>query len=291
MDLTSIKTIKETAQRFGFTFSKGLGQNFLTDAHILDIITEAARPCECALEIGPGFGVLTDALCRGFEKVVTVEVDKRLLPVLEYTLAEHDNLTVVNADIMKTDIAALIRDNFGDKRVSVAANLPYYITTPIITALLESRLDLENIVVMVQKEVADRICAAPGTKDYGAITLLCRYFTQPEIAAKVPAGSFMPPPKVDSAVLRMRVLAEPSVKTENEELMFKVIRSSFAQRSKTLLNAVSAGLSVPKGDLAPVISSAGIDPSVRGERLSLEEFAVLADKLHEYKMRSENYVQ
>lgn len=285
MELTSVKTIKEIAAKFGFTFSKGLGQNFLTDPHVLEMIADAAQPCECALEIGPGFGVLTDTLCRCFEKVVTVEIDQRLIPVLDYTLSEYDNLKIINTDIMKADVPQLIADEFGGKKLSVAANLPYYITTPIITMLLESRLDIENIVVMVQKEVADRICAQPGTKDYGAITLLCQYFTQPSIVVKVPAGSFMPPPKVDSAVLKLHVLDKPSVDVKDEATLFKVIKASFAQRRKTLLNGISSGLAIPKDIASELMLSAGIQPTVRGEKLSLEEFAALADKIYEYNMK------
>lgn len=285
MELTSPKTIKEIAAKFGFTFSKGLGQNFLTDANVLEMIADAAQPCECALEIGPGFGVLTDTLCRNFEKVVAVEIDQRLIPVLDYTLGEYDNLKIINTDIMKTDVPKLIDEEFGGKKLSVAANLPYYITTPIITMLLESRLDIENIVVMVQKEVADRICAKAGSKDYGAITLLCQYFTQPSIVVKVPAGSFMPPPKVDSAVLKLHVLDKPSVNVKDEKTLFKVIKASFAQRRKTLLNGISSGLSIPKDTAGELMLSAGIQPSIRGEKLTLEEFAALSDKIYEYNMK------
>lgn len=285
MELTSPKTIKEIAAKFGFTFSKGLGQNFLTDSNVLGMIADAAQPCECALEIGPGFGVLTDTLCRNFEKVVAVEIDQRLMPVLDYTLGEYDNLKIINTDIMKADVPQLIADEFNGKKLSVAANLPYYITTPIITMLLESRLDIENIVVMVQKEVADRICAKAGSKDYGAITLLCQYFTQPSIVVKVPAGSFMPPPKVDSAVLKLHVLDKPSVEVMDEKTLFKVIKASFAQRRKTLLNGISSGLSIPKDTASELIISAGIQPSIRGEKLTLEEFAALADKIYEHNMK------
>ncbi len=284
MDLTSVKTIKETAANFGFTFSKGLGQNFLTDPKVLEMIADAAMPCDCALEIGPGFGVLTDTLCRNFEKVVSVEIDQRLMPVLEYTLGEYDNLKIINTDIMKTDVPKLMAEEFAGRRVSVAANLPYYITTPIITMLLESRLDIENIVVMVQKEVADRICAKAGSKDYGAITLLCQYFTEPSIVTKVPAGSFMPPPKVDSAVLKLHVLDKPSVDVKDEKTLFKVIKASFAQRRKTLLNGISSGLSLPKDVASQLLQSAGIEPSVRGEKLTLEQFAAIADKIYEYNI-------
>lgn len=282
MELTSPKTIRAISDKFGFSFSKGLGQNFLTDKDVLHKIVDAATPCDCALEIGPGFGVLTNELCTAFEKVVTIEIDSRLIPVLEYTLSEHDNLKVINADVMKTDIAALLKEEFNGKRVSVAANLPYYITTPIITMLLESRLDIENIVVMVQKEVAERMCAKAGTKDYGAITLLCQYFTEPSIITKVPAGSFVPPPKVDSAVLRLNVLKQPSVSVKDEKTLFKTIKSSFAQRRKTLVNGISSGMSLPKDAVAEILQKAELSPSIRGERLTLEEFACIADLIYDY---------
>ena len=234
------------------------------------------------LEIGPGFGVLTQTLCEYAEKVVAVEIDSRLNEVLEFTLSGYRNVKVINADIMKTDIKKLIRDEFGDKRISVAANLPYYITTPVITRLLEEKLPINNIVVMVQKEVAQRLCALPGGKDYGAITLLCRYFTSPEIITNVKAGLFVPPPKVDSAVVRLKMLDAPAVSVKSEDMFFKTVRFAFAQRRKTLMNCLSSGFGIPKDELSDIFEKANIEPSRRGETLSIEEFANMADRISEY---------
>ncbi|MBQ3462699.1 MAG: ribosomal RNA small subunit methyltransferase A, partial [Clostridia bacterium] len=203
MNLTSPKTIRQIQDKFGFTFKKGLGQNFLTSRDVLEEIADAAEIDGGVMEIGPGFGVLTQELCERAEKVVSVEIDERLLPVLDYTLKEYDNVKIIHGDVMKLDLRELIEKEFGGERISIAANLPYYITTPIITRLLEEKLPVNNIIVMVQKEVAERLSAREGTKNYGAITLLCRYYTEPEIITKVPASLFVPPPKVDSAVLRL----------------------------------------------------------------------------------------
>lgn len=279
MELTSPKTIKNIAAQFGFTFKKGLGQNFLTSQSVLEDIADAAGIDGGVLEIGPGFGVLTKELSKHAEKVVSIEIDERLNEVLSYTLAECDNVKIINSDVMKTDLGALLKDEFGDMKVSVAANLPYYITTPIITRLLEERLDVENIVVMVQKEVAQRMCAREGTKDYGAITLLCRYYTEPSIVTTVPAGLFVPPPKVDSAVLKLRVLDEPSVKVKDEAVFFKTVKAAFGQRRKTLMNCISNAFPIPKSELEIRFANAGIDPKRRGETLSIEEFAKLSDEL------------
>lgn len=279
MDLTSPKTIKEICARFDFSFSKGLGQNFLSDRHVLEKIVEAAQISFGVLEIGPGFGVLTRELAENAEKVVSVEIDKRLIPVLEYTLSDFDNVSVIENDILKADVRKIIEENFGGEPVSIAANLPYYITTPIIARLLELKLPVQNIVVMVQKEVAERICAAPGTKDYGAISVLCRYYTEPEIITKVPAACFVPPPKVDSAVLRLRVLDAPSVSPKDEKLFFRLVKAGFAQRRKTLLNCMSHGLSLEKSLCTEILSACGIEPNIRAERLSLEEFAAISDEL------------
>lgn len=282
MELTSPRTIRAIADRFGFTFKKGLGQNFLTSPEVLEEIARAAQIEGGVLEIGPGFGVLTRELCAHAEKVVAVEIDQRLNEVLEFTLADFKNVKVINADIMKTDIKKLIRDEFGGKKISVAANLPYYITTPVITRLLEEKLPINNIVVMVQKEVAQRLCAKPGTKDYGAITLLCRYFTEPEIIVNVKAGLFVPPPKVDSAVVRLKMLDTPPVSVRSEKTFFKTVRAAFSQRRKTLMNCISSGFGIPKDELTGLFAKAGIDPSRRGETLSIEEFAALSDCVSEY---------
>ncbi len=282
MKLTSPKTIRAIADMFGFTFKKGLGQNFLTSEDILEKIASAA---DCrgggVLEIGPGFGVLTRELSKTAGKVVSLEIDERLLDVLEYTLDGCENVKVINRDVLKTDLRELIREEFGGEKISVAANLPYYITTPIISKLLEEQLPLKNIVVMVQKEVAVRMTAEPGSKDYGAITLLCRYFSKPEIITSVPAGLFVPPPKVDSAVLRLKMLDSPSVAANDEELFFKTVRAAFSQRRKTLLNCLSSYFSVPKQELSESLLKINIEPSRRGETLSIEEFAAVSDAIGE----------
>jgi 16S rRNA (adenine1518-N6/adenine1519-N6)-dimethyltransferase len=279
MDLTSPRTIRNIADRFGFTFKKGLGQNFLTSQTVLEEIADAAEIESGVLEIGPDFGVLTQELSKHADKVVSVEIDERLNEVLEFTLSECDNVKIINSDVMKTDLKQLISEEFGDKKISVAANLPYYITTPIISRLLEEKLPVKNIVVMVQKEVAQRMCAREGTKDYGAITLLCRYYTEPSIVTTVPAGLFVPPPKVDSAVLKMRVLDKPSVTVKDEKIFFKTVKAAFGQRRKTLMNCISNAFPIPKNELEELFAEVGIDPKRRGETLSIEEFAKLADAL------------
>lgn len=281
MDLTSPKEIRSVQSKFGFTFKKGLGQNFLTSHEVLDEIVRAAGQSDGILEIGPGFGTLTQALAESAEKVVSIELDERLLPVLDYTLAEYDNVKIIHGDVMKTDLHSLIKTEFPDMSVSVAANLPYYITTPVITRLLEEKLPAKNIVVMVQKEVAERLAAREGTKDYGAITVLCRYYTEPEIVTVVPASMFVPPPKVDSAVLKMKVLPEPSVKVKNEKLFFKVVKASFAQRRKTLLNCLCSAFPIPKTEMTEILTNAVGNPSRRGETLSLDEFAKISDIIFE----------
>lgn len=279
MDLTSPKTIRQIQDKFGFTFKKGLGQNFLTSRDVLEDIVDAAEIDGGVMEVGPGFGVLTQELCERAKKVVSVEIDERLLQVLEYTLSDYDNVKIVHGDVMKLDLKELIEKEFGGKKISIAANLPYYITTPIITRLLEEKLPVNNIIVMVQKEVAERLSAREGTKDYGAITLLCRYYTEPEIITKVPASLFVPPPKVDSAVLRLRVLDEPRVKVKDEKIFFKTIKAAFSQRRKTLLNCLSSAFPIAKDDISKLLTEAGIDPKRRGETLSIEEFAIVSDML------------
>lgn len=279
MELTDIKTIREIECKFDFGFSKGLGQNFLLDASVLDEIVSAADIEEGVLEIGPGFGVLTKKLSEAAKKVVSVEIDKRLIPVLDYTLKDCDNVKIIEGDFLKIDAKSLIKEEFGDKKISVAANLPYYITTPILTGIIEAKLPIKNIVVMVQKEVAERICADVGTKDYGAISVLCNFYTKPRIVTVVPAASFYPAPKVDSAVLCMEVLDTPPVSVKDEKLFFKVVKSAFIHRRKTLLNCLSSGFGTEKSTLFAILSEIGIEPNVRGERLGLAEFAKIADKI------------
>lgn len=283
MDLTSPREIRALQEKFGFTFKKGLGQNFLTSQDILDKTACAAELSNGVLEIGPGFGVLTKTLAENSPKVVAIEIDERLKDVLEYTLAEYDNVKVINCDILKTDVKKLIEEEFDGKRISVAANLPYYITTPIITGLLEADLNISDIVVMVQKEVADRMNAKPGTKDYGAITLLCRYYCEPSVVASAPAGLFFPPPKVDSAVLKLHKLSEPRVRVKDEKIFFKTVKAAFSQRRKTLLNCLSSAFPISKAELSEIAESAGIQPQRRGETLDITEFAALSDKIAEYK--------
>lgn len=282
MELTSIKTIKSIADRFNFAFKKGFGQNFLTDSSVLDATVDAAEIENGVLEIGPGFGVLTCALAKSGKKVVAVEIDENLLPVLEFTTAEYDNVKVINKDILKINVSELIKEEFGEEKISIAANLPYYITTPIITTLLESRLPVNNMVFMVQKEVAERIAAKSG-RDAGAISHFCSYFAEPEIIMTVPADRFYPAPKIDSAVLRLKMLDEPRVKVKDEALLFRVIRSSFAQRRKTLSNGISSGLGMDKNEVNDILISLGHSQTVRGETLTLEDFAAISDRIFDLK--------
>lgn len=281
MDFISPAEIKRIASRYGFVFKKGLGQNFLSSQSVLEEIADAAEiENEGVIEIGPGFGVLTNELAKRAEKVLALEIDERLIPILRDTLSEYDNVKVINKDVLKTDIAELIKSEFGDKRVSVAANLPYYITTPIITSLIENRLPLKNLVVMIQKEVADRITAQPGTKDYGAISVLCQFYTKPELICNVGAELFVPPPKVDSAVVKMAFRDEPAVEVKDEKMFFRTVKAAFSQRRKTLLNCLAANFPINKSDLTQIMESVDISPSRRGETLLLEEFAKLAEAIY-----------
>ena len=281
MDFISPAEIKRIASRYGFVFKKGLGQNFLSSQSVLEEIADAAEiENEGVIEIGPGFGVLTNELAKRAEKVLALEIDERLIPILRDTLSEYDNVKVINKDVLKTDIAELIKSEFGDKRVSVAANLPYYITTPIITSLIENRLPLKNLVVMIQKEVADRITAQPGTKDYGAISVLCQFYTKPELICNVGAELFVPPPKVDSAVVKMAFRDKPAVEVKDEKMFFRTVKAAFSQRRKTLLNCLAANFPINKSDLTQIMESVDISPSRRGETLLLEEFAKLAEAIY-----------
>ena len=280
MNLCDIQTIRAVLGRHGFHFSRSLGQNFLTDESVPRRIAEMSGAAEAknVVEVGPGMGCLTAELCRRAEKVVAVELDRALLPVLDETLAEFDNFEVVQGDVLALDLAALCRDKFGDGRAVACANLPYYITTPAITALLESGA-FEQVTVMVQKEVAQRICAAPGTAAYSAFTIYVQYHAAAEILFDVPADCFVPRPKVDSAVLRLTPLKEPAVKTQDEKLFFALVRAAFNMRRKTLVNALGPvlGSSMGKEEITELVLSVGLDARVRGERLSLQDFARLAD--------------
>lgn len=282
MDFISPAVIKRIASKYGFVFKKGLGQNFLSSQEVLEEIADAADiENEGVIEIGPGFGVLTNELAKRAKKVLALEIDERLIPVLEDTLSEYDNIKVINEDILKADVAKIINDEFDGEKVSVAANLPYYITTPIITGLLEGSLPLKNLVVMVQKEVADRITAKPGTKNYGAISVLCQYYTEVELVCVVGAQMFVPPPKVDSAVVKMVFRDKPAVALKNEKIFFKTVKAAFSQRRKTLLNCLAANFPKTKSELTDIVQSVEIEPTRRGETLSLDEFARLSDVLCE----------
>lgn len=270
-------------QKYGFTFQKKFGQNFLIDTHVLEKILRAAEITEedLVLEIGPGIGTMTQYLAQAAGKVVAVEIDKNLIPILSDTLSGYDNVTVINEDILKLDIRELARREHDGKPVKVVANLPYYITTPIIMGLFEKRVPVESITVMVQKEVADRMQARPGSKNYGALSLAVQYYAEPYIVANVPPNCFMPRPKVGSAVIKLTRLSAPPVKAEDERLMFDIIRASFNQRRKTLANALnnSGRLSVPKELIVQTIERLGKGPNVRGEALTLEEFAKLSNDI------------
>ncbi len=280
--LTNIGRIRELLDRHGFRFSKALGQNFIVNPSICPRISEmGGAKGRGVLEIGAGIGVLTHCLALDAQKVVCVEIDKRLLPILDETLSEHENVKIINNDVMDTDLKALIADEFPGMEVAVCANLPYYITSPILMKLLEERLPVESITVMVQKEAATRICAKPGTRQVGAVTLAVQYYSQPHLLFPVSRGSFMPAPNVDSAVIRLDIRKTPCVQVADEGNFFKVVRAAFGQRRKTLHNSLSAGLGIPKANIATAMQTADIATTARAEQLTMEQFAALADSLLE----------
>ena len=276
------KTI-EIIQKYEFAFQKKFGQNFLIDGHVLNKIIAAAEITkdDFVLEIGPGIGTMTQYLAEAAGRVMAVEIDRMLIPILQETLAEYQNVEILNEDVLKVDIAALVEEKNGGKPIKVVANLPYYITTPIIMGLLENHVPVESITVMVQKEVAMRMQAGPGSKDYGALSLAVQYYCDPYIVANVPPNCFMPRPKVGSAVIRLKTHTQPPVTTKDEQLMFRLIRASFNQRRKTLANGLnnSSELSFSKEQIAQAIEKLGVSASIRGEALTLEQFAALADIL------------
>lgn len=273
----------EVLQKYNFSFQKKFGQNFLIDTHVLDKIIQSANITkdDMVLEIGPGIGTMTQYLAQAAGKVIAVEIDKNLIPILEDTLSGYDNVRVINEDVLKLDLKKLADEENNGKPVKVVANLPYYITTPIIMGLFENEVPVESITVMVQKEVADRMQTGPGNKDYGALSLAVQYYADPYIVANVPPNCFMPRPKVGSAVIRLTRHAQTPVQVENEKLLFQIIRASFNQRRKTLANGLKnyEGLSFEKETIEAAIAECGFSPSVRGEALSLEEFAKLANVL------------
>ncbi|MEE0869559.1 MAG: 16S rRNA (adenine(1518)-N(6)/adenine(1519)-N(6))-dimethyltransferase RsmA [Ruminococcus sp.] len=279
--LSDIGTIKDILSRHGFTFSKSLGQNFLINPSVCPRMAEfsGADKGVGVIEIGPGIGVLTNELCKLADKVVAIELDKRLLPVLEETLGVYDNLKVVNADVLETDLHKLIEEEFSGMEVVVCANLPYYITSPVIMKLLEDKLPISAITVMVQKEAAQRICAEVGSRQSGAVTVSVNYYAKPEMLFSVSAGSFMPAPKVDSAVIRLNVLDEPPVKVNDEKKFFSVVKASFSQRRKVISNSLSSGLSLDKSKIAEILEKSGVPLNARAEKLSLQNFADIANNL------------
>ncbi|QUO31540.1 16S rRNA (adenine(1518)-N(6)/adenine(1519)-N(6))-dimethyltransferase RsmA [Faecalicatena sp. Marseille-Q4148] len=274
-------------QKYNFSFQKKFGQNFLIDTHVLDKIIRAAEITkdDYVLEIGPGIGTMTQYLANAARKVTAVEIDKSLIPILADTLQEYDNVSVINEDVLKVDIAKLAQEENDGRPIKVVANLPYYITTPIIMGLFESHVPVKSITVMVQKEVADRMQVGPGTKDYGALSLAVQYYARPYIVANVPPNCFMPRPKVGSAVIRLERYEEPPVQVEDEHLMFRIIRASFNQRRKTLVNGLvnSPEISFGKEEIISAVEKLGKGPSVRGEALTLEEFAALSNFMSEMR--------
>lgn len=273
----------EVIKKYEFCFQKKFGQNFLIDGRVLDKIIAGAGVTkdDMVLEIGPGIGTMTQYLAEAAGKVVAVEIDRNLLPILQETLADYDNVKVIHADVLSLDLEKLVQEENGGRPIKVVANLPYYITTPIIMALFEQHVPLANVTVMVQKEVAARMKSGPGSKDYGALSLAVQYYAEPYIVANVPCNCFMPRPNVDSAVIRLTRYEEPPVQVKDEKMLFKIIRASFNQRRKTLQNGLnnSSELNFTKDQIAAAIAEAGFSPSVRGEALTLEQFAKLTDIL------------
>lgn len=280
-NLSDINVIKSVMSRHGVTFNKGLGQNFLVDPDVCPAMADAADLNEntCAIEIGPGVGVLTAELAKRAGKVLSFEVDERLLPVLGETLSEFNNVEIINQDVMKADLKAILEEKCKGMDIVVCANLPYYITSPIIMLLLESKLPVKSVTVMVQKEAADRLCAEVGSRDGGAVTVAVTYYAESEKLFYVPKESFLPPPKVNSEVIKLTVRKEPPVKTDDEEFFFKVVKAAFSQRRKTAENSISAGLNKPKAVVADALEKAGLEKTVRAEKLTMCDFAKLAELL------------
>lgn len=281
------KNTIEVLQKYQFNFQKRFGQNFLIDSYVLEkIIREAGiKKDDMVLEIGSGIGTMTQYLAEAAREVVAIEIDKNLIPILEDTLSEYENVTIINEDVLKVDLKQLVLEKNQGKPIKVVANLPYYITTPIIMELLESKLSIESITIMVQKEVADRMQEGPGSKEYGALSLAVQYYAKPEIVANVPCNCFMPRPKVGSAVIRLTLHQNPVIEVEDGEFMFRLIRASFNQRRKTLVNGIgnAPNINVGKEEVARALEEMGLSVSIRGEMLSLNEFAALANLLSKKK--------
>lgn len=282
MDLSNINTIRAILSRHGFTFSKKLGQNFLINPTVCPRMAEAcgAGAGTGVLEVGPGIGVLTTELAARAEKVCAVELDSRLLPVLSETLAEHHNVHVVQGDVMELDLHTLLEQEFGGLKIAVCANLPYYITSPVIMKLLQDRLPVDSLTVMVQKEAAERLCAEPGTRACGAVSAAVWYYAEPDLLFPVGRGSFLPSPNVDSAVIQLRVRQKPPVEVANEAFFFRVVKAAFGQRRKAAANSISAGLSVPKSSVQAALQSLSLPEKLRAEQFTLEQFAELSNALY-----------
>ena len=280
-NLSNISVIRDVLSRHGFSFSKGLGQNFLINPTVCPRMAEMgnAQPGWGMIEIGAGVGVLTAELASRADKVVCIEIDSRLLPILDETLAEFDNIKIVNQDVLKVDLHQLIAEEFPNMPVAVCANLPYYITSPIIMNLLESRLPISSLTVMVQKEAAQRICALPGSREVGAVSIAVRYYCEPQVLFQVSRGSFMPAPDVDSTVIRLDIRKEPAVQVEKEENFFRVVKAAFSQRRKTLANTLSSGLDISKAQATELLNRAGVASNLRAEQLSMQQFADIANAL------------
>ncbi len=283
MTLSNPSELKSVIEKHGFSFSKALGQNFLIDKNVLEKIVSGSGIDKSwgVLEVGPGAGTLTGELAKKAGKVVAVEIDKRLIPMLSDTLSAFDNVNIINEDIMKTDLPSLIAENFQDMPVAVVANLPYYITTPIIMNFLENNIPVKSLTIMIQKEVAERMVAKPGGKDYGALTAAVQFYTEPKLVCRAEPHCFMPQPKVASVVIRLDVLDKPRVDVKDRRFLFDVIKSAFGQRRKTLLNALSGSpyIKANKSTVAKSIEECGLKPDIRGEKLTLEDFARLSDLL------------
>lgn len=284
-ELSNFKNTQEIIRKHNFSIQKKYGQNFLIDEHVLNKIIAAAELTEddYVIEIGPGIGTMTERMAPECKHVTAIEIDKELIPILSETLSGFDNVDIINEDVLKVDLNKLIAERNDNKPVKVVANLPYYITTPIIMSLLENKIPIDTITVMVQKEVADRMMVGPGTKDYGALSLAVQYYAKPYIVANVPMNCFIPRPNVASAVIRLTCHKEPPVTVKDEKLMFNLIRASFNQRRKTLINGISnfSGLSFTKEQVAMALNSIGLSENIRGEALDLEKFAKLSDALLE----------
>lgn len=285
LELTDIGTIKALLARHGFHFSKALGQNFIVNPSVCPrMADESGIDSESGvIEIGAGIGVLTAELAKRAKKVVCIELDSKLLPILDETLADFDNIEIINADVLKTDLAALIEEKFGGMPVYICANLPYYITSPVIMTLLESRLPLKAVTVMVQREAAQRLCAPVGSRLSGAVTVAVDYYAEARKLFDVSAGSFMPAPKVDSSVIRLDIREKPGIEVSDEKLFFSMVHAAFSQRRKTASNSISSGTGIPKAVVAEAIERCGFPPSVRAESMTAEHLAALCEALNELK--------